>query len=459
MKQICLVSAQEELAEDNQSTAALSLWAQAEKYKIYIASGLAATFITALIVFIVSTGSNESVPSANVLYMTKQCPLVCPDNSHNISVDNGLVFCGTEALTVQCVNGYEPQEPQELHCSTISTTIASLRCSLPACKVPANPKDGQTMCSSSQLTVGSSCSVQCDHGSTTGGKASVTCQEDLTWSSMPVCRPPLCSSTGRCKKTVMVLAGGERNGQVVDTVEVLDDSLDAYTYCLPNLPEAVKWGSLGFVAGALLVCGGEWHPYQSPACWVLDTSTTSWMRHSRLDNLRSQAASAVTADGESLVIIGGYADFEKEGYALPSIQRVGLQGTHPEEQLEVDSEPYYTRLAAAVSISSGDILITGGMHKERDVFLLSSAGLLKRCRSMKHGRFGHAATRLLVDQEEIVVVAGGFTRTQVASGRSEFEARAMVEMFSTSSMAWLQLPSLPHARVYFMLQVMQYKQS
>ena len=78
---------------------------------------------------------------------------------------------------------------------------------------------------------------------------------------------------------------------------------------------------------------------------------------------------------------------------------------------------------------------------------------------MKHGRFGHAATRLQVDQEEMVVVAGGFTRTQVASGRSEFEAQATVEMFSPSSMAWLQLPSLPHARVYFMIQVMQYKHS
>ena len=136
-----------------------------------------------------------------------------------------------------------------------------------------------------------------------------------------------------------------------------------------------------------------------------------------------------------------------------------MQGTHPEEQLEVDSEPYYTRLAAAVSISSGDILITGGMDRERDVFLLSSTGLLKRCRGMKHGRFGHAATRLLVDQEEMVVVAGGFTRTQIASGRSEFEAQATVEMFSPNTMAWLQLPSLPHARVYFMLQVMQYKHS
>ena len=90
---------------------------------------------------------------------------------------------------------------------------------------------------------------------------------------------------------------------------------------------------------------------------------------------------------------------------------------------------------------------------------MSYTGLLKRCRSMRHGRFGHAATRILVDQEEMVVVAGGFTRTQVASGRSEFEAQATVEMFSPSGMAWQQLPSLPHARVYFMLQVMPYKLS
>ena len=423
-------------------------------WRVLCAAAFVAFVVTLALIYPSLTASSLNI--ADMMHSSNQCIMSCPDKSYNIIVHNGRVDCDTEVFRVQCDVGFDPQELREMDCSSL-TGDSSFRCSPQACSAPAHPMHGQTVCLISQFTVGSICQVECNHGTTAGGQASVTCQKDLSWSSLPACRPPPCSSTGRCQKTVMVLAGGERNGQVVNKVEVLDASLDAYTYCLPDLPEAVKWGSMGFVAGALLVCGGEWHPYQSPACWVLDTTTTSWRRHSRLDNLRSQSASAVTVDGESLVIIGGYADFEKEGYALSSIQRVGLQGTHPEEQLEVDSEPYYTRLAAAVSISSGDTLITGGMNKERDVFLLSTTGLLKRCRSMKHGRFGHAATRLLVDQEEMVVVAGGFTRTQVASGHSEFEAQATVEMFSPSSMAWLQLPSLPHARVYFMIQVMQYK--
>ena len=83
---------------------------------------------------------------------------------------------------------------------------------------------------------------------------------------------------------VLIIAGGEKHGSLVNTVEVFPQSY--YSSCLPNLPEEVKWGSMGMLGHSLMVCGGQnmaEHP--SRECWILDSQSKgilSWTHHSRL---------------------------------------------------------------------------------------------------------------------------------------------------------------------------------
>ena len=78
-------------------------------------------------------------------------------------------------------------------------------------------------------------------------------------------------SGGQCEHSVLVVAGGELDGQGLNTVEVYGSQ-----QLLASLPEALKWGSLGFVGRRLMMCGGQNRLYQSSACWALDTSVDHW---------------------------------------------------------------------------------------------------------------------------------------------------------------------------------------
>ena len=78
-----------------------------------------------------------------------------------------------------------------------------------------------------------------------------------------------CSSAGEwqandCEKTFLVLAGGEKAGEVSSNVEVLASSdwySAHYSTCLPSLPNALQWGSMGFLDDKLIACGDT--------CWFL----------------------------------------------------------------------------------------------------------------------------------------------------------------------------------------------
>ena len=114
---------------------------------------------------------------------------------------------------------------------------------------------------------------------------------------------------------------------------------------------------------------------------------------------------------------------------MSSLQAVSLRGLKEEQEIIVQGRgeavsPYSSRLAAAVSLSSGEVLVTGGRGRDRQVFLLSGPGLATwRSRaSMKRGRLGHAAVSLELGGQEVVMVAGGWDK----GGR----ALASVELFS-----------------------------
>ena len=94
------------------------------------------------------------------------------------------------------------------------------------------------------------------------------------------------------------------------------------------------------------------------------------------------------------------------------MQAVGLHGIQEEQEIILGGKSeagYFSRLAAAVTLSSGNVLITGGRHWEHEVFLLSGSGLSRweARASMIVGRLGHAAIRLPL-REESVMVAGGW---------------------------------------------------
>ena len=118
----------------------------------------------------------------------------------------------------------------------------------------------------------------------------------------------------------------------------------------------------------------------------------------------------MSADGKFLDIISGYADWTHDR-GLPTRQRVGLGGAAGEEKLILGGGPYSTRLAVAVTLSSGDVLVTGGMNRERVTVLLNQSShgktLVTELQRMNHGRIGHAGAVMTVQQEEQVVVAGG----------------------------------------------------
>ena len=136
--------------------------------------------------------------------------------------------------------------------------------------------------------------------------------------------------------------------------------------------------------------------------------------------------------------------------ALPSIQGIGSNGLSAKEK-DWSLESLASFLAVAVTLSSGKIFLTGGKNTEKKAFLVGiseDAVDWTECSNMKYERIGHAGVRVLFDQEEQVVVAGGWNL--------QLQAQDTVEKYSFESNSWKQLARLPQPRAYFALQVPRY---
>ena len=93
--------------------------------------------------------------------------------------------------------------------------------------------------------------------------------------------------------SVLLIVGGESDGQLVNHVETFPTSNS--TACLPNLPRAVKWGSLGLLEDtSLIACGGQNRAEQPTRdCWRLDKSTTNkWKHHTQLTRYKDSRATS-----------------------------------------------------------------------------------------------------------------------------------------------------------------------
>ena len=136
--------------------------------------------------------------------------------------------------------------------------------------------------------------------------------------------------------------------------------------------------------------------------------------------------------------------------SISSMQSVGLEGPGQEHKLVVPGggkEPYCSRMASAVTLTNGDILVTGGKGRGRDVFLLTGQDLRTwvRRQSLLQARRGHSSTVIMLGSEERVLVAGGWDDRR--------KALASVELYSVGQNNWHTLDPLPSPRGDFTLQV------
>ena len=107
--------------------------------------------------------------------------------------------------------------------------------------------------------------------------------------------------------------------------------------------------------------------------------------------------------------------------------------------------PSYSRLAKAVTLSTGDIVVTGGRGSENEVWMKLVSSQWTRKKDMPEGRKGHAAAAVNVGGQEVVVVAGGW-----GVGGKELASTSRYNPYEDK---WVNLPNMLAPRVDFVLQV------
>ena len=156
---------------------------------------------------------------------------------------------------------------------------------------------------------------------------------------------------------------------------------------------------------------------------------------------RSQCASTVTGDDSTLLIISGYNP-DEEDETLSSIEAMTTDG--PKREF---AYPTLSRLAAAVTLARGAVVVTGGRGSETEVWMNSSNNFKEweRRNDMTEGRKGHAAAVINLGRSELVVVAGGWNYLG--------QELTSVNVYNPEEDKWSRMPNMPSPRVDFNLQV------
>ena len=106
------------------------------------------------------------------------------------------------------------------------------------------------------------CTKICDTGfHIFRGPQTAQCTKSGVWSS----------TFGSCERTALVFAGGEDGKEPVQTVEVFGSNKK-----LAPLPKPSSWGSMGFVDGELVFCGGQDKLRFHKKCWYFDKQANVW---------------------------------------------------------------------------------------------------------------------------------------------------------------------------------------
>ena len=154
----------------------------------------------------------------------------------------------------------------------------------------------------------------------------------------------------------------------------------------------------------------------------------------------------MSGEGSQLHIFGGFSE-EVDGWALDTEQAVEVNGHSLLRPLGGKKNRFSSRLSSAVTLLSGDFILTGGKGCGRDVFLLSGseAPAWTELSSMLNSRYGHASSMIFLNYDQHVIVAGGYD--------SQHKPQDSVEIYNVHENNWTPLESLPTPRVYFSLQV------
>jgi hypothetical protein len=210
-------------------------------------------------------------------------PACTPPSCSPLTNSSGGIFCSPSGK--QCVKRCsKDQLSQMMTCQETGewdNKPTTLSC-VPSCKVEVNRgfldchnEDAQNLFDEFGVPHSTQCSLKCNAGFSLTGSSDLTCNRQGLWTS------------GKCEETILVIAGGETDGEIVDTVEVHANAKmysDHYSSCLPSLPMKVQWGNIGLVEDELLVCGGmtEEQGTGSPECWRISTNTGVWRQHIKL---------------------------------------------------------------------------------------------------------------------------------------------------------------------------------
>ena len=128
------------------------------------------------------------------------------------------------------------------------------------------------------------------------------------------------------------------------------------------------------------------------------------------------------------------------------MQSVGLSEVFEEQPIEIDSELVSFWFASAVTLTTGNIVLTGGRHTAHEAVLRSN-GIWTRLPQMLHGRYGHSSCSVFLEDNEHVLVAGGWDR--------EGGVQATVELYKISQpkRGWRDIGRMVSPRTLFTLQV------
>merc|ERR1711915_396862 len=242
----------------------------------------------------------------------------------------------------------------------------------------------------------------------------------------------------------LVSAGGYSPDQSLSKLVTTLPSSPQTSNCIPELPVALRWGALGLLGSTLYLCGGEDVTQQPQSyCWSLsnrNSEVAEWRRHINITNARSQLSSSVVDNGSAFLLFGGY-NFDEEHKTLATSQLVIPATTEEEEQT-----PTEFRLSAAVTLETGDVLVSGGKGRESQLWMWSpsSSQRWQRKRNMTEGRKGHAAAA--INTSDIIVAGGWNERGHELSS---------VYLYSLVEDEWREMPSMPKSRVDFVLKVSQ----
>ena len=187
---------------------------------------LLALIATTVILVVLFQDNKSSETNLEKAHNLTECSQSCP-----MSMSNGWTECKGDKFRFRCETDFKSRIPSDLWMSC-DTTRSTQFCV---------PKDTNFM-AASRLGQASSCGWKRTRG------------EEL----------------------VLVMMGGEEDGQLEDTVE--EFPYNRVPRCkLPPLPMKLKLGNAGFVGDSLLVCGGETE-LQNPnhACWYLQPCAAGW---------------------------------------------------------------------------------------------------------------------------------------------------------------------------------------